>query len=97
MRMSASTATIRAVDDLRLDQLVRDLLGAAQAGFDQVAPAAGHRAHAAPGPVADEDRVPLAGDELLPPELFDLLQIVVIHEPHSTAQWVIVRGVSGSR
>src|SRR5215469_4346528 len=82
--IGALQATLRAADDLSLDQLVRDLLRAAKAGLEQVTPAAGRRAHPAPGPVADEDRVPLAGDELLPPEFFDLLRIVVVHTPNST-------------
>jgi hypothetical protein len=77
----ALQVTILAVDDLRPDQLVGDVLGAAEAGLDEVAPAAAHRPQADPGPVAGEDRLPLAEDELLPAEALHFFGIVVVHRP----------------
>ena len=79
--IGAYGVAIGTVDDLVPDQLVRDVLRAAQADLDQVTPAAAHLPQAGAGPVADEDRLPLAGDELLPPENLQVFRVVVIHGP----------------
>src|SRR5215468_6244351 len=79
----AFQVAIGAVDDLGPDQLVREVLGAAEARLEEVAPAAAHSAQPGPGPVAGEDRLPLAGDELFPAEALHLFRIVVIHRPNS--------------
>src|SRR5262249_59273828 len=71
------------VDDLGRDQLVGEVLEAAEARLEEIAPAAAHSAQPSPGPVADEDRLPLAGDELFPAEALHLFRIVVIHSPNS--------------
>jgi hypothetical protein len=76
---------VLAIHDLGPYQLVSDLRGAPEADLDQVAPAAAHLPQRGPGPVADEDRLPLPGDELLPAEQLRLIVIVVIHEPQITA------------
>jgi hypothetical protein len=59
----------------------RDLLRAAEADLKKIAPAADHAPPADPGPVADEDRLPLAGDEPLPTEKLHLLGVIVVHKP----------------
>ena len=81
----ALQVTISAVDDLGPDQHVSNGLRAAQADLDQITPAAAHPAQPDPGPVTSERPLPLAGDELLPPEDFHLVKIVVIHRPNGTA------------
>ncbi len=81
----ALQVTISTVDDLGPDQCVSDVLRAAEADLDQVTPAAAHPPQADPGPVTSERPLPLAGDELLPPEDFHLFRVVVIHRPNGTA------------
>jgi hypothetical protein len=76
----ALQVTVGPVDDLGPDQLVSKVLGAAEADLDEVAPPAAHSPQAGPGPVAGEDRLPLAGDELLPPEALHFFRIVVVHK-----------------
>ncbi|MGE5286573.1 MAG: hypothetical protein ACM3ML_05085 [Micromonosporaceae bacterium] len=61
---------IGTVDDLGPDEQVSNILRTAETYFDQVAPAAAHPPQADGRAVASEDPLPLAGNELLPPEDF---------------------------
>jgi hypothetical protein len=78
-------AAVRAVDNLGSHQPVGNILRAAKADLDQVTPAAAYRPQAGPGSIANEDGFPLADDEILPPEIVHLFQIMVIHVPNSAA------------
>ena len=71
--------TVGAVDDLAADQQVSQLLGAAEASLEQVAPAAADSPQASAGPVPGEDGFPLLADELLPAECHQFFEIVVVH------------------
>ena len=74
----AFEVTVDPPDDLVPDQQVRHLLRAAKARLHQVAPAPAGLPDAASSPVASEDRFPLAGDELVPPEGIDILIVMVV-------------------
>ena len=73
-------APVLAVDQAAFDQPASDLLRAAQPGLEQISPAAAHPPQAHPGPVTGEDRLPVAGDEFIPPQQFHLEGIVAVHD-----------------
>lgn len=72
---------ISPIHDLGPGQRARDLLRAAEADLKKIAPAADYAPPTDPRPVTDEDGLPLAGDELLPPEKLHLLRVIVVHKP----------------
>jgi hypothetical protein len=78
---SALQVAISPINDLGPGQPVRDLLRAAQAHLKQIAPAAAQTPQTDPGPVTGEDRLPLAGDELLPTQKLHLIRVMVVHKP----------------
>ena len=89
-------APVLAVDQAAFDQPASDLLRAAQPGLEQISPAAAHPPQAHPGPVTGEDRLPVAGDEFIPPQQFHLEGIVAVHDL-TVRQWDLMGALLAAR